>query len=381
LDIIHFNNAGASLTNINSIQILKDYIDLEKNVGGYELQEKNKAKLNKFYEVISRLINCKPSEVSFMPNSTLSWNFAFNSIPITKYDDILIFENEYSSNLLTIIKKQNQFRNLKICKLNNLGEIDFSKLEQMITRKTRLININHVCSQNGDIMPVEIIGKILKNKNPNSIFMIDACQSAGQVPIDVKKFKCDILTTTGRKFLNGPRGTGFLYVNTKTRSILDPLFLDMTSAKLISDKKFRIKKNRPFLESFEFSPALQMAFTNSIKILLNRGIDNIMCKNIRLSKYLRKKLVHNVHFYENKNNLSAINTFSLKKGCEVDLFNYLKKNKINTYLVNKDVSNLYFKKIKKKFLLRISFHYYNNKKEIDYFAAVFEKFNKIKKMV
>ena len=348
MDIIHFNNAGASLTNSNSIQILKDYIDLEKNVGGYELQEKYKAKLNKFYEVISRLINCKPSEVSFMPNSTLSWNFAFNSIPITKYDDILIFENEYSSNLLTIIKKQNQFRNLKICKLNNLGEIDFSKLEQMITRKTRLININHVCSQNGDIMPVEIIGKILKNKNPNSIFMIDACQSAGQIPIDVKKFKCDILSTTGRKFLNGPRGTGFLYVNTKTRSILDPLFLDMTSAKLISDKKFRIKKNRPFLESFEFSPALQIALTNSIKSLLNRGIDNIMGKNIRLSKYLRKKLFDNVHFYENKNTLSAINTFSLKKGCVIDLFNYLKKNKINTYLINQDVSNLYFKKIKKK---------------------------------
>ena len=331
--------------NTKSIQILKKYLDLEKKFGGYELQEKSKATLDKFYKVIAKLINSEPSEISFMPNSTLSWNFVLNSIPLKKNDDILIFENEYSSNLLTLLKKKNHFKNLNIYKLNNLGEINFSELERMISKKTRIININHVCSQNGNIMPVEVVGKILKKKNPNSIFMIDACQSAGQVPIDVKKFKCDILTTTGRKFLNGPRGTGFLYVNTKTRSILDPLFLDMTSAKLISDKKFRIKKNRPFLESFEFSPALQMAFTNSIKILLNRGIDNIMCKNIRLSKYLRKKLVHNVHFYENKNNLSAINTFSLKKGCEVDLFNYLKKNKINTYLVNKDVSNLYFKKV------------------------------------
>ncbi len=365
--------------NRKSIQILKNYLDQEKEIGGYELQERSKAKLDKFYLVISRLINSAPSEISFMPNSTLSWNFVFNSIPLKKNADILIFENEYSSNLLTIIKKKNQFRNLKIYKLNNKGEINFSKLEQMITRKTQLININHVCSQNGDIMPVEKVGKILKNKNPNAIFMIDACQSAGQIPIDVKKFKCDILTSTGRKFLNGPRGTGFLYVNTKIRSKLDPIFLDMTSAQLISEKKFELKKNSPFLESFEFSPALQIALTHSVQNILNKGIENVMKKNIELSKYLRKKLIHNVHFYENKKNLSAINTISLKKGCIIDLFNYLKKKKINTYLVNQEVSNLYFKKIKKKFLLRISFHYYNNKSEIDHFVKVFESFN-IKKI-
>ena len=380
MGIIHFNNAGASLANIKSIQILKKYIDLEQKIGGYELQEKNKAKLDKFYKVISNLINSKPSEISFMPNSTLSWNLAFNSIPIKKNDDILILENEYSSNFLTIIKKKNKFRHLKIFKLNNLGEINFSKLEQMITRKTRLININHICSQNGNIMPVEMIGKILKKKNPKAIFMIDACQSAGQVPIDVKKFKCDILTSTGRKFLNGPRGTGFLYVNTKIRSILDPIFLDMASAKLISDKEFEIKKNSHFLESFEFSRALQIALTYSVQNILNKGVKKIMEKNIRLSKYLRNKLTHNVHFYENKKNLSGINTLSLKKGCVVDLFKFLKKNKINTYLVNKEVSNLYFKRIQKKFLLRISFHYYNNKSEIDHFVRVFESFNKIQKI-
>ena len=366
--------------NTKSIQILKKYLDLEKKFGGYELQEKSKATLDKFYKVIAKLINSEPSEISFMPNSTLSWNFVLNSIPLKKNDDILIFENEYSSNLLTLLKKKNHFKNLNIYKLNNLGEINFSELENMISKKTRIININHVCSQNGNIMPVEMIGKILKKKNPNSIFMIDACQSAGQVPIDVKRFKCDILTSTGRKFLNGPRGTGFLYVNKKIRSILDPLFVDMTSAKVTSKNKFKLKKNKPFLESFEFSPALKMAFTTAVENILNKGIDNIMEKNIELSKYLRKNLNHNVHFYENENNLSAINTISLRKGSVKELFNYLKKNKINTYVVNHEVSNLYFKKIKKKFLLRISFHYYNSTDEIDYLVRIFNNFNKVKKI-
>ena len=132
------------------------------------------------------------------------------------------------------------------------------------------------------------------------------------------------------------------------------------------------------METFEHSPALKVGLSNAVENLLKIGIKKIKNKNIALSRYLREKLSknNNIIFYENEASLSAINTFDLCCGNINDLYNYLKEKKVNTYISNETSSYLYFKRIKKKNILRVSFHYYNNKKEIDYFVKLIDSYHR-----
>lgn len=375
---IHFNNAGSSLNNIRTLNEIKRYLEVESRLGGYEAEEKLKNKINKFYRNISKLINCNDDEISFMSNSTMAWNLAINSISLKNSENIVIFENEYTSNFLSILKLKDKYAEVRIVKLDKNGLVDLEDFKNKVDKKTKIISINHICSQNGTIMPVETIGNILKEKNPEAIYIVDGCQSAGQIPINVKKIRCDFFTSTGRKFLNGPRGTGFLYINRKIRKLVNPIFIDMNSSKLTSLDSYKSNRNKNLMESFEYSPALKLGLSVAVENLLNIGIKKIKEKNISLSQYLRKRLSNNknIALYENESALSAINTFDLYKGSIKGLYNYLKEKKVNTYISNETASYLYFKKIKKKNLLRVSFHYYNNKKEIDYFVKLIDSYHR-----
>ena len=100
---INFNNAGSSkpLNVVN--KEINSFLEIEKNYGGYYAVLKYKKKLNCFYNNLSKLINCKPREISFLTSTTLAWNLFFNALKIDKNQNILIFENEYGSNLICLL--------------------------------------------------------------------------------------------------------------------------------------------------------------------------------------------------------------------------------------------------------------------------------------
>lgn len=375
---IHFNNAGSSLNSHKTIKEIHKYLKFESTLGGYETEEILSEKLQKFYQNIAKLINCDESEISFMPNSTLAWNLALNSIPLKKNQNIIIFENEYTSNHLSILKLKKRFKKIKIVRLDKYGLIDLEDFKDKVDKETKIVSLNHICSQNGNVMPVEIIGKILKERSPDSIFIVDGCQSAGQIPINVKKIRCDFFSSTGRKFLNGPRGTGFLYINQNIKKHITPSFIDMTSSKLISHKRYKNIKDKNLMESFEHSPALKLGLSVAVNNLLEIGIKKIRKKNVSLSRYLREKLSNNknIILYENESTLSAINTLDLRNGSIEGLYNFLREKKVNTYISSESASFLYFQRIKRKCILRVSFHYYNNKKEIDYLVKLIDSYHR-----
>lgn len=374
---INFNNAGASNIDKKILFEMISYFNLEREVGGYEAFEIQKNKINDFYKNISKLLNCSPSEVSYFGSSTLAWNQIFNSITFDKKDNIIIFNNEYSSNYISILKRKDCFSDLNIVDICKNGTVNFSQLNNIINKKTKLLHITHIASQCGNEAPIMQIGKLLKEKNPNSIYFIDACQSVGQTEIDVKKNFCDILTASGRKYLMGPRGTGFLYLKNSLRKILVPSIEDMSSTD-IKDDTLVLKKNTRFLETFEHAPALKLALGISVKKILKIGVKKINRKIVGLSKYLRSKLKKNkkIIFFENENFLSGINTIDFVGIKNENIYNFLKRNKINTYLTDKSMSHLYFKQIAKKNLLRVSFGYHNSIKEIDKFVKIINNYVK-----
>ena len=368
LKYINFNNAGASKNPKFVVNKIKEYLDEEVIFGGYYAAEKNKKHIINFYKNLSFLINCHESEISFVPSSTYGWNFFLDSVNLEKGDNIIIFDNEYGNNFLSLLKKKNV--EIRVSEIDTNGKICLSNLKKKIDKKTKIICVCHIASQSGNIQNVEEICKVSKKLNNQIIFLLDACQSIGHIKIDVKKINCDVMVGSGRKYLRGPRGTGFMYIKDSIKKNIRPSIFDSRSCVLKKMKTILYKKN--LFETFEFPPALIIGLSESLSYLNKLGIKKIEKKIKNLSIYFRKKIkkINSVTVYENPLLLSGINTMSVEKKPVEKIHKYLLKKNILTSICTTSTSYHYFEKMNVKKLLRISFHHYNTRKEIDYLVEV-----------
>ena len=363
MNYINFNNAGSSKSFNTVNDTINNYLLIEKKYGGYLAESIYKKKIDRFYKSVAKLIKCNETEVSFLQSSTIAWNLFLNSIKISKNNNVIILDNEYGSNFIYF--KKNSI-NIRISKLKNDGSVCIKDLERKIDENTVAICVCHIASQCGDIIEVEKIGRFIKQKNPKVLFILDACQSLGQININVKKIKCDVLVGSGRKYLRGPRGTGFIYVNSKILNLVCPNILDLKNSKIFQNK-VKIMKSKIF-ENFEYSPALKLGLTEAIDCINKKTIQKIELDIKKKSTYLRLKLkkYNRIKFYENTKLLSGINTFNIEGINSEPIYNYLIKKRILSPITKKETSEFYFKKNKIKSLNRISIHSYNTFYEIDY---------------
>ena len=362
MNYINFNNAGSSFVTNQTLNTIKSFFDYENHIGGYNAENLYKKKIIDFYFNTAKLINCDPSEISFLQNSTYAWNFFLNSIIIKKNENVIILDNEYGSNLIGIINKKIKY---KISKLKKNGRVCLEDLKNKIDKKTKIVFACHIASQCGDVIEIEAIGKLLKQLNKNIIFVVDACQSIGQVKIDVKKQKIDILVGSGRKYLRGPRGTGLIYVNKKVKKKISPFILDIKSC-FLKKNQIYVKKNLPIFEVFEYSPALKLGLSNAIANVNRIGIEKIEKKIKSLSRFFLNEMkpFNKFIFYENSKFNVGINTFSIKGIKTEEIQDFLLKKKILTSVSNLQTSTHYFKKKSISSVIRVSFHYYNKFEEI-----------------
>jgi len=370
-NVIHFNNAGASLMTQVVLDTQKDYLDLEASIGGYEALAKSQEKIENVYKSVAKLINANADEIAIVENATVGWAMAFYAIDFKPGDRILTVEAEYVSNFIAYLHMAKETGvSIEVIPSGEDGKLQIDILEQMIDENVKLISATHVPTNSGLVNAVAEIGKVAKKHN--ILFLLDACQSAGQMPLDVEELGCDMLSATSRKYLRGPRGVGFLYVRKSIIKTLHPPIVDLRSAKWVSPTVYELRPDAKRFENWEGNGAAKLGFGAAVDYALDIGIDNIKARIDELAANLRQKLseLNAVHVHAISDQQCAITTFYVEGHEAAEIVHQLREKGINTSLSEPSSTLLDATKNKLPNLIRASIHYYNDEDEIDQFIDI-----------
>lgn len=367
--VVHFNSAGASLVSQQVLAAQIDYLNEEARYGGYETAAKYKAHLEAFYNEAARLIHASPDEIAFTESATVAWQRAFFSIPMKKGDTILTTKAEYASNFISYLyQKEQKGINIKVVPSNSAGEIDLQKLEDSIDESVKLISITHIPTNSGLVNPAEKVGELAKKYG--ILYLLDACQSIGQYPIDVNKIGCHFLSATGRKYLRAPRGTGFLYANKSLLKSLKPGNIDLHSASWINADAYEVRTDAKIFETWESNLAAKSGLVQALKEVNTLGIDNIWKRIIHLAQYLRSELekIETIKVTDIGTVQSGIVTFTSSMDA-TQLKEKLSSKGFNTVVSHKSSALLDMGDRNLEEVVRASVHYYNTEQEVDDLTA------------
>jgi cysteine desulfurase/selenocysteine lyase len=368
---IHFNNAGSAMTPAPVADYLYAYLRDDEVKGGYETAAARDGELENFYKATARLVNGSPDEVAFIENATRAWDQVFYAFPLSEGDKILTTVSEYGSNLIAYLQRARQCgAEVVIIPNDNYGQIDTNALEAAIDSRTKLISISHVPTGGGLVNPAKEVGRIARAHGIP--YLLDACQSAGQIPLDVEELGCDFLSATGRKYLRGPRATGLLWVRREWITKLEPPLLDQFSADLLDAETYVVREDARRFENWERYFAGQAALGVAIDYAMEWGIDAIWERVSALSARLREALSANPE-------VKLTDEGAVKCGLVTFQHARFKANEIKTKLsarnINVSVSDgpgmrlSYLARGLEAGMVRSSVHYYNTDEEIDRFVA------------
>ena len=369
--LIHFNNAGCSLSPTPVNEAILAHLKLEQQLGGYEAAELASNSIDNFYGAFGKLLNCSPGEIAYVENATRAWDMALHSIRFASGDQILTGEMEYASNYLELLHLARQKNvEIKLVPTDASGCIDLDQLENTISARTRLIALTHIASQRGDIQPAVEVGQIARTNKV--VFLLDACQSAGQLPLDVSELGCDMLCGTGRKYLRGPRGTGFLYINKDRLEELEPVFIDLHSAEWTDAGNYSLRADARRFENWEQFIAGKIGLGVAVNYALEIELPFIRSRIEELVTHFRNRAsaVQGIRILEQSSAPSGIITF-IKQGASANVLQKkFRSNKMNISVSKQANAQLDLGRNKLGDINRVSLHYYNTAQEIDQFIEL-----------
>ena len=373
-NLIHFNNAGAALMPDPVFHAMIRHLDLERQVGGYEAARQAAPLLAGFYSELAALLNCDPSEIAYVENATRAWDMAFYALPLQPGDRILTHASEYVSNYLAFLQQaQRRGLHIDLVPSDACGQIDVAALSAMVTPAHKLIAITHVPSQGGLVNPAAAVGAVAAQHG--LFYLLDACQSVGQLNIDVQAIGCHMLSGTGRKFLRGPRGTGFLYVANTIIERLDPPFIDLTAATWTSPDSYRLAPGAQRFENWESHVAGRIGLARAVAYACAIGMPAIEARTTALAAHLREALsdLPGITLQDLGQVKSGIVTLTHAAIDADSLHNALRARQINTSVTPRSYALLDLGPRNIDAMLRVSVHYYNTEDEIARFVATLKQ--------
>ncbi len=367
--MIHFNNAGASLQARCVLDAVKGHLDMEARLGGYRALEQEAARVEAVYASAARLLNCAPDELALTESATRAWEVAFASFPLAPGDRILTAKAEYASNVLTLLQAaRRRGVAIDLAPDDADGQVDIDALASLIGPRTRLIALTHAPTDGGLINPAEAVGRVAQAAGVP--FLLDACQTAGQLPLDVEALGCDMLSFTGRKYLRAPRGTGVLYVRRAWIERMEPPALDLRAATWTGPDRYDIRPDARRFETWEAAHANRLGLGAAIDDALGWGLDAIRARIDRLAQMLRARLADlpGTTVHDRGRVRSGIVTFTREGETPGDAQRRLQAQDINVSVTAPGYAR--FDGATPR--IRASIHYFNTEAEIDRFITALE---------
>lgn len=374
-EVLHFNNAGSSLMPAPVHDAMMRHIEMEYLYGGAEAERRSQAAIQGFYPAFAKLLNADPEEIAYVENATRGWDMAFYGIPFKEGDRIITHESEYASNYLAFLQIRKRVGiEIDLVPSDPTGQIDVDALKQVIRPQTRAIAITHIPTQGGLVNPAEEVGRFARDHG--LIYVLDGCQSVGQVDIDVKKIGCHILTGSGRKFLRGPRGTGFLYVSNEIIGQLEPPFVDLHSATWTGEDEYEFFQTARKFENYESNVAGKVGITAAVEYALNVGMPEIENRIALLGHRMREMLAElpKVTVHDRGERKGGIVTFTIDGFESAEVAERLRQVGCNVSVSNVEFARLDLGRRGTGPVVRASVHYFNTDEEIDKFVSMVSAF-------
>jgi selenocysteine lyase/cysteine desulfurase len=368
--VLHFNNAGSSLMPQPVLETAIDYLQLEAEIGGYETADREEEALERVYGAAAEMLGCDPDEIAFIENATRAWDMAFYALPFGPGDRILTARAEYASNVIAFLQVARQTGAVvEVVPSDETGQISVAALEGMIDDRVQLIAMTHIPTNGGLVNPATEVGQVARAAGIP--YLLDACQSVGQMPIDVRAIGCDMLSTTGRKYLRGPRGTGLLYVRRELCQQLEPPFLDLHAADWLAPDRFAIRDDARRFENWETNYAGKAGLAVALDYALEWGMDAIWQRIRALAADLRGCLraIPGVTVTDIGAVQSGIVTFTVA-GVPADAVQAaLAARRMNVTTSSTASTRFDMEARGLREVVRASVHYYNDEAEIERFCA------------
>lgn len=288
-NLVFLDSAGSSLPPRIVVDTTVDHLRREAEIGGYRAANERIDDLHGVKTAIAELLNADPAAIALSDSASRSWSDFFYSVPLSPGDRVLISGADYASNAIAALQRARQTgATVEAIPSDSSGQLDLDALDAMLDERVKLVSLVHVPTNGGLVNPVAEAAR--RAHRVGALVLLDACQSAGQLPLDIAELEVDALSATGRKWLRGPRGTGFLYVRPELALSLEPGRLDLHSAEWTAPDDYVLAPDASRFEFWEHSVAARLGLGAAVRYLLDLGPAAVYAAIAERAEYLRKAL-------------------------------------------------------------------------------------------
>ena len=381
--LVYLDSSNSSQKPLSVLKSLDNFYKSEFSNIGRSIHSLSVNATNKFEETrmsVKNFINANyKEEIVFTKNATESINLVattFGKKEIKKGDEILITELEHHSNYVPWhYLRETKGAIIKFAPVNDDGDIIMEKLKELITSKTKIIAVTHLSNVTGTIVPIKEIVEIARKKNIP--VLVDGCQSAPHIKIDVKDLDCDFFAFSAHK-VYGPTGVGLLYAKKKWLEKLPPY---IGGGGMISEVKKDKITYAPLPEKYEagtMPTAEVVAFNESIKFMHSVGIENIIKHEKELTNYTLEKLkkINSVNIIGNPKNRAGVISFTIKGIHPHDISTIVDEDGV-AIRAGHHCCQILHERLNLTATARASIGIYNTKEDIDILCKAIENCRKV----